>query len=200
MNHDNVNDGPTPNRPLRQGPPPPTVPDLSCLPDNEREQLMEIIASVLASKLAGSDTLFDLAMDNFVSLGAHKVGHGLNAMLFSSYQALLLRSGQRPRDTPEAMVNLVNLAEEQTEADVAAVEMTTEFVRATMGGAHQAAIGVWAQWVDAIGEDWDLYCKGISMVLAQALYFLDATVEEDEAASEMMGAPLARIVPRDKED
>lgn len=175
-----------------------TKPDLSCFSDAEQAELGEAVHGVLHA-IKGPGFLFELAMNNFVKLGAHKVGHGLQTMIWSAAQTMMLIHGIKGQDLPLSMVSIINQNPNATEADVAVCEMAQEFTQATLAGAHHTAMDTWRDWVETLGQDdWELYTDGIALLLRQALDISTGTLQDSEMGSAVLGAPAVQLVPRDE--
>lgn len=196
--HDNVGDAPKPPEHNHPDMPQLTAPSLACLTPEEQATLHEIGCAIIEGlKPSSSELLLAMALERLVSLGAHMVGHGLNTLVWSSFQAFLVANGQPPHDDAEAMVILAPQGEALTEADVKMADMVTEFVKASLAGAHASAIGVWADWIETLGEgDWDRYVEGVVAIIKEANSFARGVMQKDEEASEMLGRPMARLIPR----
>lgn len=197
--HEQMNDGP--KRPDSGASPQVTSPDMSCLPEEERQELGLVSMAAIAALKSGSPVLIDAAMDKLVDLGAHKVGHALQTLLWSSFQAMLMRNGQPPHDAANSLVMITPDPEHSdglTEGDHLLCEMASEFLRATIAGAHAAAMDAWAKWVDSLAEDdWAYYQKGVVLLMIQALEIATSEMQPGgEEADMVLGGNSARLVPR----
>lgn len=202
MNHEEISGGPTPpelNMPQL------TPPTLGCLEPEERKAVGELVPAVIEAVKTQVEALIGMAMDNFVAMGSHVVGHGLQTMIWSAFQSSLIRHGQPMHDATTAVVSLAAEDDQPlTEADLAEVEMVTEFVRGTIGGAHVSAMNVWVDWVNSLPADsekgWELYCRGVAALVGQALFI--ATAEQapgGELGDAVMGGPSAVLRSRSED-
>lgn len=202
MSHEEIN---APQRPEGTGGfptgPQLTPPSLACLDDEERNRLGDAVSAVLAAVRGPGQTVFDMAMDNFVDLGAHQVGHGLQSMVWSAFQAAMLINGMPMHDNQGVHVSVLVQGENLTEADHVMAEMASKFVEATIAGAHSVAMDAWANWCNSLEEgDWPLYCRGIAVLVQQAIYISTAeSVELDETGKAVMGENTMQLKPRGQE-
>jgi hypothetical protein len=172
-----------------------TKPSVACLTPQEQAELAAAVHTVLHT-IKGPGILFELAMDEFVKQGAHKVGHGLQCMVWSAAQSMMVIRGIKGRDMAETMV-VITPKGDATEADVIMCDMAVEFVKATLAGAHQAAMEAWAEWVNSLDEDdWDQYTDGISLLLRQAIDIATGELEPSEMGSAILGIDAVQLVPR----
>lgn len=196
MSHEEIN---APQRPEHSGSPfgNATPPSMACLTDEERTELGNAVGAVITA-LRGNNLLFDMAMDAFVDLGAHRVGHGLQSMVWSSFQAVMLVNNQPLHDAQGTFVSVQMEGENLTEADHAVATMASTFVEATISGAHGAAMDTWVNWCNSLEEhDWGLYCKGIALLVQQALIISTAELAEpDETAKAVLGENSVQLKPR----